>query len=101
MGRCRVCIKILRKIKKQSQKRDGRNGQTKIVKKKINTAVQIDDRQYDRFIDKKTWSKPIPKNKPQFKKDLIKLDVTEKKRFKKNLLRLQETGSFKMKLFKK
>ena len=33
MGRCRVCIKILRKIEKQNKKCDGRNGQTGIVGK--------------------------------------------------------------------
>ena len=48
------------------------------LKNMINIAVKIDDRQYDRFIDKKTWFKPIPKNKPQFKRDLMELDVTEK-----------------------
>ena len=32
---------------------------------------------------KKLWFKPIPKNKPQFKGDLIKFDVTEEKRFRK------------------
>ena len=56
----------------------------KSLKNMINIAVKIDDRQHDRFIDKKTWSKPIPKNKPQFKKDLMEFDVTEKKGFKKN-----------------
>ena len=30
----------------------------------INIAVKINDRQNNRFIDKKIWSKPIPKNKP-------------------------------------
>ena len=50
-----------------------------LLEKMINIAVRIDDRQHDRFIDKKTWSKPIPKNKPQFKRDLMELDVTEKK----------------------
>ena len=55
------------------------------LKNIINIAVKIDDRQHDKFIDKKTWSKPIPKNKPQFKKDLMELDVT-KKRFKKKLV---------------
>ena len=30
-----------------------------------------------------TWSKPIPKNKPQFKTDFMEFDVTEEKRFKK------------------
>ena len=30
----------------------------------INTAVKINDRQHDKFVDRKTWSKPIPKNKP-------------------------------------
>ena len=52
----------------------------------INIAVKIDDRQHDRFVDKKIWSKPIPKNKPQFKKDLMEFDATEKKRFKKKLV---------------
>ena len=48
------------------------------LKNMINIAVKIDDRQHDKFVDKKTWSKPIPKNKPQFKKDLMELDATEK-----------------------
>ena len=30
----------------------------------INVAVKIDNRQYDRFVNKKTWFKFIPKNKP-------------------------------------
>ena len=69
------------------------------LKNVINTAVKIDDRQHDKFVDQKTWSKPIPKNKPQSKGDPMELDVTEKKRFReKNLLRLRETGSFKTKL---
>ena len=72
----------------------------KSLEKMINIAVKIDDRQHDRFIDKKTWFKPIPKNKPQFKKDPMELDATEKK-INFFLLRLRETGSFKMKLFKK
>ena len=56
---------------------------SKSLENMINIAVKIDDRQHDRFVDKKTWSKPIPKNKPQFKRDPMELDVTEKKRFKK------------------
>ena len=71
------------------------------LKNMINIAVKIDDRQHDKFVDKKTWSKPIPKNKPQFKKNLIEFDVTEKKDLKKTLLRLRETGSFKTKFPKK
>ena len=51
------------------------------LKNMIKIAVKIDDRQHDKFIDKKTWSKPILKNKPQFKGDPIKMDVTEEKRF--------------------
>ena len=43
----------------------------------INIAVKIDDRQHYKFVDKKTWSKPIPKDKPQFKKDPMELDITE------------------------
>ena len=31
MGRCRVRIKILRKIEKQNQKRDGLDGPTRII----------------------------------------------------------------------
>ena len=50
---------------------------------------------------KKTWSKPISKNKPQFKRDLLEFDVTGKKGFKKYMLRLREIGSFKTKLPKK
>ena len=34
------------------------------LKNIIKIAVKIDDRQHNKFIDKKTWSKPIPKNKP-------------------------------------
>ena len=49
------------------------------LKNMINTAVKIDDRQHDKFVDKKTWSKPIPKNKPQFKRDPMELDVTKRK----------------------
>ena len=45
----------------------------------INIAVKIDDRQHDKFVDKKTWFKPIPKNKPQFKQDLMEFDVTKKR----------------------
>ena len=52
----------------------------KSLEKMINIAVKIDDRQHNRFVDKKIWFKFIPKNKPQFKKDLIKLNVTEKKK---------------------
>ena len=33
----------------------------KSLKNMINIAVKIDNRQHDRFVDKKTWSKPIPK----------------------------------------
>ena len=44
-------------------------------KKMINIAVKIGDRQHDKFVDKKIWFKPIPKNKPQFKKDPMELDV--------------------------
>ena len=71
------------------------------LKNKINIAVKIEDRQHDRFVDKKTWFKPNPKNKPHFKKDPMEFDVTKEKRFKKKLLRLRETGSFKTKLPKK
>ena len=53
----------------------------KSLENMINTAVKIDDRQHDKFVDKKTWSKPIPKNKPQFKKDPMEFDATEEKRF--------------------
>ena len=56
------------------------------LKKMINIAVKIDDRQHDRFVDEKTWFKLIPKNKPQFKKILMEFDVTEKKGFKKKLV---------------
>ena len=53
------------------------------LQRMIKVAVKIDDRQHDRFIDKKTWSKPVPKNKYQFKKDPMELDATEEKRFRK------------------
>ena len=51
------------------------------LKKKINITVKIDDRQHGRFIDKKNMVQTHPKKKPQFKKDPMELDVTEKKRF--------------------
>ena len=38
------------------------------LKNMINTAVKIDNRQYNSFVNKKTWFKPILNNKPQFKK---------------------------------
>ena len=47
---------------------------------------------------KKIWSKPIPKNKPQSKKDLMELNVTEKKKY---LLHLREIVTFNTKLPKK
>ena len=53
------------------------------LQKMIEVAVKIDDRQHDRFIDKKTWSKPVPKNRYQSKGDPMELDVTEEKRFRK------------------
>ena len=58
----------------------------KSLQEMIQVAVRIDDRQHGRFVDKKTWSKPIPKNKLQFKKNLMELDAIEKKRFKKKLV---------------
>ena len=45
----------------------------------INIAVKIDDWQQNKFVDKKTWSTPIPKNKPQFKGDPMEFDVTKKR----------------------
>ena len=87
--------KFYEKLKKQSQKCDGRNGQTESLKDMINTAVKIDNRQHDRFVDKKTWSKPITKNKPQFKKDPIKFYVTQKKDFKKNCYVCGKLGHLK------
>ena len=49
----------------------------------IQIAVKIDNRQHDKFVHKKIWSKPIPKNKFKFKKDPMELNVTEKKNQKK------------------
>ena len=66
----------------------------KSLKNMINIAVKIDDRQHDRFVDKKTWSKPIPKNKPQFKRDPMELNVT-KKRFKKTCYVCGKLGHLK------
>ena len=81
--------KFYEKKKKKKKKRDGRDGRDKSIESlenMINIAVKIDDRQHDRFIDKKTWSKTIQKNKPQFKKDLMELNVTGKKVSKKKLV---------------
>ena len=36
------------------------------LQKMIQITVRIDNRQHDRFVDKKTWSKPIPKYKLRF-----------------------------------
>ena len=47
----------------------------------INIAVKINDRQYNRFVDRKTWSKPIPKKNYNFKNPM-KLDVIGKKKKK-------------------
>ena len=58
----------------------------KSLQEMIQVAIKIDDRQHDRFVDKKTWSKSIPKNKPQFKKDLMEFNVTKKRDFKKKLV---------------
>ena len=60
----------------------------KLLKNMINIAVKIDDRQHDRFVNKKIWSKPIPNNKPQFKKNPMEMDVTEEEGFKKKLVTL-------------
>ena len=48
-----------------------------LLKKMINIAVRIDDRQHDKFVNRKTWSKPKLKNKPLFKRDPMELDVTK------------------------
>ena len=53
------------------------------LKDMINIAIKIDDRQHNRFVDKKPWFKPIQKNKPQSKKDFMEFDVTKKKKKKK------------------
>ena len=50
----------------------------KSLENMINIAVKIDDRQYNRFVNKKTWSKPIPKDRPQLKKDFMELDAIKK-----------------------
>ena len=38
------------------------------LKNMINIAVKTDDRQYNKFVNKKTWSKPIPKTNHSLKK---------------------------------
>ena len=59
MGRCRVCIKILRKkkVKHAMVAMD----KPESLKDMINIAVKIDDRQYDRFVNKKTCVKDLVK----------------------------------------
>ena len=42
----------------------------KSLENMINIAVKIDDRQYNKFVDKKTWFKPIPKINHNLKKIL-------------------------------
>ena len=71
------------------------------LKKLINIAVKIDDRQYNRFIDKKTWSKPIPKNTPQFKRDPMELNVTKKRGLKKTCYVCWKLGYLKRNCSKK
>ena len=83
MGCCCVGITVLRKIKKLIKKCDGNNGSTRIVVKNIQIAVKIDERQHDKFVDKKPWSKLIFKYKLQSKRNPMALNVTEKK-IKKN-----------------
>ena len=56
------------------------------LKDMINIAVRMDGRQHDNFVDKKIWSKPIPKNKPKFKRDLMEFDISEDFFFKKKLV---------------
>ena len=56
------------------------------LQKMIKVAIRIDDRQHYRFVNRKTWSKSIPKNKLQFKRDPMELDVIEKKKLKKKLV---------------
>ena len=55
----------------------------KSLQKMIQVVIKIDDRQHYRFIDKKTWSKPIPKINYSLKKNPMELDAIEKKRKKK------------------
>ena len=58
------------------------------LKDMINIAVKIDDRQHDRFFDKKTWSKPIPSQKinHNLKRTPWSLLLQKKKVLKKLLL---------------
>ena len=75
--------KFYEKLKKRVKDATVAMDKPESLKNIINVAVKIDDRQHDKFVDKKIWFKPIPKNKPQFKKDLMEFDVTKKKGFKK------------------
>ena len=61
----------------------------------INIAVKIDDRQHDKFVDKKIWSKPIQKIKPQFKRDFMELNVTGTKKKKKTCCVCEKLGYLK------
>ena len=71
--------KFYEKLKNKVKDAMDAMGRPESLKNLINIAVKIDDRQYKRFVDKTTWSKPIPKSKPQFKKDTMEFDATEKK----------------------
>ena len=46
----------------------------------IQIAVRIDNWQYDKFVKKKTLSKPIPKYKLQFKKNPMELNATKEEK---------------------
>ena len=71
------------------------------LKNITNIAVKINDRQYNKFVHKKTWSQTIPKNKPQFKNHLMEFDVTEKNNNKKTCYVCGKLGHLKRNCTKK
>ena len=77
-----VALKIYEKFKNRIKNTMVGINRFRSLKNIINIAVKIDDRQHDMFVNKKTWFKFIPKNKPQFKKTPMELDVTGKKKYK-------------------
>ena len=75
-----IVSKLYKKLKKKVKDAMVAMEKPESLKNMINIAVKINDQQYNRSVNKKTWSKPISKNKSQFKKDLNGIRCYRKKR---------------------
>ena len=81
IGRCRVCIKILRTKKNKVKNAMVAMDRFESFKNIINITIKIDDRQHNKFVVIKIWSKPT---NPNTKKIKI-LYLRENKLFKTKL----------------